>query len=143
MSAKPTFGTTLKMGVDKASATAIEKTVTIAPPKSTREAQDATTHGSPDGAQEFIPDGTFNPGTLTGTINYVAGDADDDLFIAAFAATEPHYFEFTANAAAGTETFECFGVMTEYGPDELPTSGKQTASFSIQISGKPAQDATV
>lgn len=137
--AKPTFGTTLKMGVDKASATAITKTVTISPPKSSRDAQDATTHASADGAMEFIPDGVFNPGQLTGTINYVAGDADDDEFIAAFASDEVYYFEFTANAEGGKEVFECFGVMTEYGPDELPTSGKQTASFSIQISGKPAQ----
>lgn len=140
--AKPTFGTTLKMGVDKASATAISERVTISPPKGSREALDATTHGSADGAMEFIPDGVFNPGQLTGTINYVAGSADDDEFIAAFASTDVYYFEFTANAANGTETFECWGVMTEYGPDELPVSGKQTASFAIQISGKPAQAPT-
>lgn len=139
--AVPTFGTTLKLGPTGESRTALSKVVTITPPKLSRNAVDSTHHASVDGAMEFIPDGIYNPGQLTGTINYIAGDADDDLLLAA-ALGGVYDFEFTANAESGTETFIRSGVMTEYGPDELPVSGKQTASFSIQLSGPGTQAPT-
>lgn len=137
--AKPTFGTSLKMGPSGGSLTAVSKLVTLAPPQRERSAEDATTHGSAGGAMEFIADGVFNPGVLTGSINYIAGDADDDLFLAAFASGDLYTFEWTANAATGKEEFSCDGVLISYGPDELPVRGKQTASFTIQLSGATTQ----
>lgn len=140
--AKPTFGTTLRLGPTGGSLTALLALVTITPPRITREAVDATHHGSTDGAMEFIPDGVYDPGEITGAINYEAGNADDDLLLAAATADGLYDFEFTANAASGTETFECSGVMTDYGPDELPVRGKQTASFTIKVSGPRTQAPT-
>ena len=138
---KPTFGTSLKLGTDPQALTALQKVVTITPPKRSREAVDATHHGSPGGAMEFIPDGVYDPGGLSGSLNYVAGDADDDALNEALMSDEIYTFEFTANGEAGKEVFTCKGTMTEYGPDELPVTGKQTASFSIKLSGQTTQAA--
>ena len=129
--AKPTFGTTLRLGASGGALTALTKLVTITPPKISREAVDATTHASEDGAAEYMADGVHDNGEITGTIDYVAGDADDDLLLAAATASGLYDAEFTANAANGTETFSCSGIFTSYGPDELPVSGNQTSSFTF------------
>lgn len=140
--AKKAFGVVLKMGASPEAMTALTKVVTVSPPKRSREAVDATTHGSADGAQEYIPDGTYNPGQVELTMNYVAGDSDDDACNTAFAAGT-YYISWTANAATGTETFgPAKVVVLGYGPNELPTTGKQTATLTAQISGTVAQAAT-
>lgn len=137
--AKKTFGTTMRLGAAGGPLTAVSKLVEITPPKMSREALDATTHGSPGGAAEFIPDGVYDPGEIEVSMDYVAGDADDDLFLAAFFAESLYDFEWTANAAAGTETFAQSGVVISYGPDPLPVRGKQTATATIKLSGERTQ----
>lgn len=139
---KPTFGVILKLGTASGSLTALTKRVTVTPPQRTREALDVTDHGSPGGAQEFLPDGTYNPGTLDVEMHYIAGDADDDLCNQMFAAGTC-YVSWTANAATGTETFgPAEAVVLSYGESPKPTSGKQMATLSLQISGVVAQAAT-
>ena len=98
--------------------------------------------GKRAGAAEYLADGVHDNGEITGTIDYVAGDADDDLLLAAATASGLYDAEFTANAANGTETFSCSGIFTSYGPDELPVRGKQTASFTFKVSGPLTQAAT-
>lgn len=144
MSGKKSFGVILKMGATSGTVTTtIGKTVTVSPPRRTRDAVDVTTHASADGAEEFIADGVYNGGTVELTMNYIAGDADDDACNTAFAAGE-YYISWTANAATGTETFgPAKVVVTGYGPNELPVKGKQTATLTCQISGTVAQAATV
>jgi hypothetical protein len=139
---KPTFGTILKLGLTNPPTTTLGKRVSIGPPKRTREAVDVTDHDSPQGAQEFIPDGVFNPGTVEIEMNYVAGDADDDLCNAMFAAGTC-FISWTSNAATATETFgPAVLVITSYGENPKGTSGKQTATLTGQISGVVAQAPT-
>lgn len=140
--AKPTFGVTFKMGASSPPSTTISSVIAVSPPKMAQAAIDVTEHDSAGGAQQYMPDGVYDPGQIEVTMHYVAGSADDDACIAAFASTDPYYFSWTANAASGTETFTAQGVVTSYGPDALPVSGKQTATLAIQLSGAVTQAAT-
>lgn len=142
MSAKPTFGVILKIGASDPPGTTLTNVVSVGPPVRSRDALDATTHGSAGGAMEFIPDGVYDPGQMTVVLNYIAGDANDDACIAALAASGVYYFTHTVNAASGTETRDFMGVVTSYGPDELGVKGKQTASMAIKVSGPVDQAAT-
>jgi hypothetical protein len=142
MTAKPSFGVVLKMGSSSPPSITLTNVVSVTPPKFARDAVDSTHHGSSGGAMEAIPDGVYDPGEMTVTLNYVAGDANDDACIAAFTAGTLYYFTHTVNAATGTESRSFTGVVTEYGPDELPVKGKQTAAMKIKVSGPVTQGAT-
>lgn len=141
--AKPTFGTVFKMGPAGGTLVAIPRVPTLTPPQMTRDPLDATAHDSASGAMEFIGDGVFDPGELSISMNYIGGDATDDLFIAAMLDGELRDFSYTVKAGTGTETLEFSGVVTLYGPDELPVKGKQTATLTVKVSGPIAQAATV
>ncbi len=141
--AKPSFGSIVKLGTSSGSLTALSKRFDVGVPKRTRDALDATDHGSPDGYAEFIADGVSDGGTLTVNMNFVAGDSDDDLCNTMYDAGNG-FVSWTVNAASGSETFGPVAcVFTEYGPDNLGTKGKQTATLVCKISGKAVQAATV
>lgn len=142
MSAKPTFGVVLKMGASDPPGTTLTNVTSVSPPRRSRDALDATHHGSTGGAMEFIPDGVYDPGEMTVTMNYIAGDANDEACIAALAASTAYYFSHTVNAASGSETRDFMGVVTSYGPEELSVKGKQTATMTIKVSGPVDQAAT-
>lgn len=140
--AKPSFGSIVMLGVSSGSLTALSKRFSVGVPKRTRDAIDATDHGSPDGYAEFIADGVTDGGTLNLVMNYIAGDADDDLCNTVFDAGNG-FVSWTVNAASGTATLGPVAcVFTEYGPDEMAVKGKQTATLVCKISGKAAQAAT-
>ena len=142
MAARESFGCVFKMGPAGGSLTAYDVT-SVSPPAMTREAVDVTSHGSANGAMEFIGDGVFDPGEMTVTTNYVGGNATDDAFIAALTGGDVMDFSYTVNAATGTETVEFSGIVTSYGPSELGVKGKQSASASIKITGPLSQAVTV
>lgn len=140
--AKPTYGVVLKMGSSSPPSTTLTNVVSVTPPKFTRDSVDVTNHGSAGGAMEAIADGVYDPGEMTVSLLYVAGDANDDACIAAFLASTPYYFTHTVNAASGTESRAFMGVVTEYGVDELTVKGKQTATLKIKVTGTVSQAAT-
>jgi hypothetical protein len=88
---------------------------------------------------EFMADGVYDPGEVAVSMNYIAGDTNDDACLAALAATGDYYFQWTANAASGKESFTAKGVVTSYGLDSLPVKGKQTATMNIKLSGPVTQ----
>lgn len=141
MSGKPSFGVVFKMGSTSTPSTTLSNVIEVGPPKTTKEAVETTDHGSPGGAQEFISDGVYDPGELTVSLNYIAGDTNDDACLAALAATGDYYFQWTANAASGKESFTAKGVVTSYGLDSLPVKGKQTATMTVKLSGPVTQAA--
>lgn len=140
--AKITFGTELHMGPSGGALVKVAELLTVNPPKRSRDTIDVTTHDSPAGAMEFIAAGVYDPGEVSGQINYVAGNAGDDAFVAAIADGTLRDFKIVAKAATGTENLTFAGFVTEYGVDDMPVDGKQTASFSIKVSGPIAQAAS-
>lgn len=139
--AKTNFGAELHMGASGGSLTKIAELISVNPPKRTRGTIDVTTHDSPAGAMEFITEGIYDPGEVTGQINYIAGSAGDDSMIAAVTDGVIRDFKMVAKAATGTEELEFSGFVTNYGADEMPVTGKQVASFSIKVSGPITQAA--
>lgn len=140
--AKTNFGKELWMGPSGGSLVKIAELVTINPPKRTRGTIDATSHDSPDGAMEFISEGVYDPGEITGQVNYVAGSTGDDAFIAAAVDGVLRDFKIVVKAASSTEDMLFSAYVTSYGPDEMPVNGKQVASFAAKVSGPITQAPT-
>lgn len=142
VAAKTTLGAALWMVASGGTLIKVAELITVNPPKLSRETMDATTHDSPGAAMEVIAAGIYDPGEVTGQIHYIAGSAGDLAFLAA-AIGGLQDFKCVVKGAAATQDITFSGFVTAYGPDDMPTSGKQTASFSIKVSGPRAQGASV
>jgi hypothetical protein len=142
VAAKISFGVELWMAAHGSSLVKVAELITVSAPVQKRSTIDATTHDSPAGAQEFIVEGTFDPGTISGQVNYIAGSAGDTALLTALTGGALQDFKIVPKAAAGTYDVTFSGFLTSYGPDAMPTNGKQTASFEVKISGTVTQAAT-
>lgn len=140
--AKIAFGSELWMGPSAGTLVKVAELLSVNPPRRSRETIDATTHDSPAGAMEFITAGVYDPGEITGSVNYIAGSAGDDAMIAAVIDGVTRDFKIVAKSSGDTEDLTFSGFVTEYGVDELPVEGKQTASFTIKVSGEIDQAAS-
>lgn len=140
--AQTSFGNQIWIAVDGQSLVKVAELLTVAPPKSARGMLDATSHDSTGGAEEVIPEGTYDPGSVTGQMHLIAGSATDLAFRAALSGGLLHDFRVVIKGAAGAAFNQTFsGYVTSYGPDDQPVKGKQAASFAIKISGAIAQAA--
>ncbi|HEX8555778.1 MAG TPA: phage tail tube protein [Sphingomonas sp.] len=134
--AKTTFGNKLFMAAaPTAATTAIAELLTFDPPKKTREKMDVTTHDSPEGAGEIIVEGTYDPGELTGQVHYIAGSAGDTAMLTALTSGALQNIKLRSKSAAGNEDMSVQGYVTSYGPDGMAVKGKQTAAFTIALTG--------
>lgn len=136
MTAKVNKGIVFKMGPSTPSIT-LAGVTSVTPAKIKRDAVDATDHDST--AEEYIPDGIFGLTPITVVMNYVAGSATDDACNDAVIAAAAYAISYTVNAATGSETVTLSGVAIEYGPEDKPVRGKQTATMVIQPTGTKAQ----
>lgn len=142
VAAKTSFGAELWMVAAGGTLAKVAEVKSLNPPKLTRATIDVTTHDSPLGAREFITEGIYDPGEVSGSINYIAGSAGDDVMLAAMTSGALYDFKVVLKSAADTEDMEFSGFLTEYGPDAQETEGVQTASFSIKVSGAITQAAS-
>lgn len=136
VAAKTAFGAELWMassGTDPL--VKVGELLTVTPPTQSRSTIDATTHDSPAGAQEFIVEGTFDPGQIQGQVNYIAGSAGDTAMLDALTSGDLQDFKIVLKGASATQDLTFSGFLTSYGPDAMPTNGKQTASFQAKVSG--------
>lgn len=140
--AKTNFGKELWMAPAGDTLVKVAELRSVTPPKRSRGTLDATTHDSTAGAQEFITEGIYDPGEISGSLNYVAGSAGDAAMIAAVTSGELHDFKIVVKSASDTEDMEFSGFMTSYGPDDAPTTGIQTATFAAKVSGPITQSAS-
>ncbi|BEV02202.1 phage tail tube protein [Novosphingobium olei] len=141
MNAKTSLGAELHMGASSGALTEVAELLSLTPPQRSRETIDATTLSS-TGAQEFLAAGIYDPGEVSGQVHYIAGSAGDDAFIMAVTDGVIRHFKIVVKAATGTEDMEFSGFVTAYGVDELTIDGKQTASFTIKVSGAYTQAAS-
>lgn len=137
--ARVAFGAELWMAADGEELVKIAELLSVTPPTMSRETIDATTHDSAAGAMEFIVEGVFDPGEVNFQINYIAGSTGDTTMIEAMTGGVLQDVKIVAKAATSTEDLEFRGFVTSYGPDDMPTNGKQTASGTIKVSGAIAQ----
>ena len=140
--AKTAFGAALWMVADGGTLVKVAELLTVNPPKLAREMIPATSHDSTGGAMEVIPEGIYDPGEVSGQVHYIAGSTSDDTFITALTGAGLYDFKSGVKAATGTEDMTFSGYVTSYGIDDLPTNGKQTASFNIKVSGQITQAAS-
>lgn len=142
MGAKKTFGTVLKLADSGSAVAAVAELFSIKMPGLTRGTVDATTHDSPGGAMEYIPEGVYDAGEIQCQGHYVAGSTADDLLIAALVSGTVQDFEIVAKSAAGTETISGSAIVTAYEPDGMEVQGKQTFSATLKVTGALTQAPT-
>jgi len=136
--AKKTFGTKIFVvaaGGDIETG-AVAKVINVGKPKITRGMQDATSHDSAGGWEEVIPDGTAKVEPFTIQVEYIANDAFDQAMIAACAPDGGlQDVEIHEYGAAGYIKTPLSAYVSDYGPDDAPVKGKQTASFTLTPTG--------
>lgn len=127
--AEESFGIQMFIGpIGSEATTKIGSLITINLPELMREAVDVTSHDSANGASEFIPDGVFSTGAITGSVNYTATDAGIAAIIAAVRDGVKRTFKIVDGAVVTTGT----AVVTKFKQDDRPLKGKKTASFEMQ-----------
>jgi hypothetical protein len=134
--AKKTFGT--KVFIDPAPAaptTPVGELLEAALPKGAREVMDVTTHDSPGGAEEYMPEGTYDPGQLEITGHYIARSPLDVALRLAFTSAALQNIKCQPKTATGTEDQTFSGFVIAYGPDAMPVKGKQTFTATIKVTG--------
>lgn len=139
--AKTALGATFKAVASGGSVAAIAEMLRIDPPKLQRgviEASDLATTGG----KEYIHEGLYDIGELSGMAHWVLGSTADDLFIAGITTGGLYDFVIVAKSAAATEDMSFAGLFTEVGGDTLEIDGKQTFSFTAKGSGDYAQAAS-
>lgn len=143
VAAKKSFGAQLLMAADGVTPLVlVAELLTLQPPVLERATIDVTTHDSASQAMEFITEGIYDPGEVSGQVHYIAGSAGDDAMIAALTGGGLHDFEIVLKAASSTEDQTFSGYVTSYGPDQMEINGKQTASFTIKVTGAITQAAS-
>ena len=136
VAAKTTFGNRVFMNAAPApAATAVAELLDFDPPKGSREMEDATSHDSPAGAMEFIPAGTYDPGEMSLTVNYIADSIGDQAMTAAMTGGGLQNMGIRFKAADGFQAWTFQAYVTGYGPDAQPVRGKQTATLSLKVTG--------
>lgn len=134
--AKTTFANKVFMNpAPTAATTAVAELIDFDPPKPARGTIDATTHDSAAGAEEVIVEGTYDPGELSLTVNYIARSAGDLAMTLAFTGATLQNCKMQVKTATGTEDWTFQGYVTSYGPDSQPVKGKQTAGLALKVSG--------
>lgn len=142
--AKTTFGTKVYMNPSPAPATAlVAELLSVTPPRASRDVIDATTHDSVGGAEEVIPEGTYDPGQMPLSVNYIAGSTGDAAMTTAMTGGALQNVKLTVKTATGYQDWTFSGYVTEYGPDDMPVKGKQTASLTLKVSGAITKAAAV
>jgi hypothetical protein len=142
VAAKTAFGAELWIAPADGTLVKVGELLTVTAPTQTRGTIDATTHDSPAGAQEFIVEGVYDPGQMQGQVNYIAGSPGDAAMVTALTGGALQDFKIVEKAATGTYDTTFSGFITSYGPDAMPTNGKQTASFQAKVSGAVTKAAT-
>ncbi len=143
VAAKKSFGAQLLMAADGVTPLVlVAELLTLQPPVLERATIDVTTHDSAGQAMEFITEGIYDPGEVSGQVHYIAGSAGDDAMITALTGGGLHDFEIVLKAASSTEDQTFSGYVTSYGPDQMEINGKQTASFTIKVTGAITQAAS-
>ena len=142
--AKTTFGNKLFLApASGGTLTSVAELLSFDPPASARGTIDVTTHDSAGGAEEVIVEGTYDPGEIKGQVHYIGGSAADLAMITAMTSGALQNFKIQMKSAAGTIDRTGSAYLTNYGPDGQSVKGKQTAAFTLKVTGGVTQAATV
>ena len=118
---------------------AVAELLTLNPAQFTRALLDVTTHDSSGATSDFITDGTYDPGEISGTVHYIANSTNDTAMNTAMTGGAKQDYSMVVKKAGGTATITGSGYLTKYGPDGLNVQGKQTASFTFKRTGAHTQ----
>jgi hypothetical protein len=120
----------------------VAELLTLQPPQWERGTQDVTTHDSAGQAREYIAEGVYDAGEISGTLHYIAGSTGDLAMLSAMIGGTLLNCRCVLKGATGTQDLSFQGFLTNYSPDEMEVEGKQTASFTVKVTGAVTQGAS-
>lgn len=134
--AKSNFGNKIYMDPAPSAATTLIGellSVTLAP--QSRAMIDVTTHDSPAGAQEFIPEGTYDPGEITFEMHLIGGSTADQAIITAMTSAALQNVKVHLKKSTGYQARAMQAYVASYVPAANPTTGKQTTTVTLRVTG--------
>jgi hypothetical protein len=131
-------GVQLRVGADTAAVTAtvlLGGLTNTPPPPFSRGFIDVTSHDSPQGYREFIPD-LKDPGEMSCTLNWT-GNATDDVLLAMTTEEAPRLFEITYPQVTPNRLCTFQALLTSYEPTGEVDGGQLTATIGLRVTGVP------
>lgn len=100
----------------------------------TREEVDVTNHSSSQGAIETLPEGVYDPGSITFDLFYDASDATHQSLLTEFNNKTISNYQIAYPADVGV-TKQFTGWVKSFGNESAPVRGAATRSVEIRITG--------
>lgn len=133
------FGCVAKRRTAPSTFASLGELVDVTPPTLTREAKDATHHGSPGKFREFIG-GLRDGGEAQLTLHYPVGGLEAAGAMTDFLADAANDYQIVLPEPVD-ETVSFSGLITEVGPS-TPLDDKMVYTIKIKVSGAATWDAT-
>lgn len=134
--AKASFGIELWMAPAGSPLVKVAELLTLKPPARTRGAEDVTSHDSVGGAQEFIPQGTYGNGPVTGQVHHIPDSPGDIALLLALTSGTPQDWKIIFPVGSPRKNISgANAVFTQYDPQDNPVNGKMAAAIELQPSG--------
>jgi hypothetical protein len=108
----------------------------IDPPNDKRGTTNVTTHDSVGGAEEFMSEGTYDPGDMSISGMFISGSAGDLALAAALGTGDPMGFKIVERGAAAAlrdRSGAC--LVTDYGPDTYDLKNPQRFQCKFKVTG--------
>lgn len=133
--AKLNFGNAILMCPAGGTLTTIAELLSLEPPGRSRDTIDVTTHDSTGGAMEYIAEGIYETGEVKGQCHYLPGGTFDVAAITALTGGAKQDVKIKVKGATvdRQQTFQ--GFLVDYKADGMDVKGKQTAAFTIKVTG--------
>lgn len=142
--AKKTFANEFWFGPVAGPLVKIAELDNIEPPQQERGIIEVTTHDSAAGAKEFISEATYDPGEVTIGGVFIANDAGDAAFDAAFADGLPRGWKIVEKGASTNRQRAGTCVLTTpYNPEGYELDGLQRFTATMKVSGAITKGAVV
>ena len=136
MAGERSYGMEFWVGANEAASTATVQVAGIAeitPPEQSRDSIDISTHGS-GGVREFLPGPLLDNGEITLDLNWIPGDATDDVLVAMLGEDGSRFFEIRCVQLTTPQKYSGRGFVTSKSPS-TPMEDKMTCSVTLKVTG--------
>lgn len=132
---KASFGSELWVVASGGSLVKLAYVNIVNPPEISRGTIEDTTHDSPGGAAEYIPEGVYEVGEITVEGNYISRSTDDTAIMGFITNGTKVDFKIVEKDASTGSKVTGSGYFTNYAPRIGGVKDKQSFSASIKVTG--------
>lgn len=136
------IGATLKIANASAVLTSVGEVIEISLPNPQTEDVEATHFASPNRQREWVA-GLIDNGEISFSINWVPGNATDDIITEAQASGDARGVEIIIPSGTATSETFTFDALIKGFEKNIPIDDRMTATVTMRVSGAVTQAATI